>query len=127
MVVWIGLDEPTPFFQVGLEDDCEDINECEERPGLCGAAGRCLNTQGGHQCECERGYQLTADGTGCVDTRRGICYNKVTAGRYSIVASSVQGTILHSTVGRQHLLSISQDQFAELGTQQHCRGNVTMF
>ena len=94
MVVWIGLDEPTPFVQVGLEDDCEDINECEERPGLCGAAGRCLNTQGGHQCECERGYQLTADGTGCVDTRRGICYNKVTAGRYSIVASSVQVTIL---------------------------------
>ncbi len=66
---------------MGLEDDCEDINECEERAGLCGAGGRCLNTQGGHQCECERGFVLAPDGTQCLDTRRGICYNKATAGR----------------------------------------------
>ncbi len=76
---------------MGLEDDCEDVNECEERPGLCGN-GRCLNTQGGYQCECERGFQLTPEGTQCLDTRRGICYNKATAGRYSnLLAVSFRG------------------------------------
>ena len=78
--------------EVGLEDDCEDINECEERAGVCGA-GRCLNTEGGYQCECDRGFVAASDGRECLDTRRGICYNKVTAGRYLVLLPFIYRTV----------------------------------
>ena len=35
-------------------DDCVDINECREDTGVCGE-GRCINTEGGYQCDCKPG------------------------------------------------------------------------
>ena len=64
-----------------IEAVCEDVDECEETPSLCGAAGRCLNTAGGFQCQCGPGYSSTEDGRGCVDTRRGLCYQRSVRGR----------------------------------------------
>ena len=66
-----------------MEDECEDVDECAEDASVCGE-GRCLNTEGGYQCQCKDGYQLTVDGRQCVDNRRGVCYNKVNSGRYTM-------------------------------------------
>ena len=71
---------PEGYRKPGLEDECEDVDECRERPGVCGS-GRCLNTEGGYQCECEAGYSLSEDGRECVDNRREVCYHRVLNGR----------------------------------------------
>ncbi|KAG0728614.1 Hemicentin-1 [Chionoecetes opilio] len=43
---------------------CEDINECEEQPGVCDQT--CLNLIGGYRCDCRRGFRLIGM-TRCVD------------------------------------------------------------
>ncbi|XP_065808853.1 fibrillin-1 [Labrus bergylta] len=69
----------------------EDINECQELPGLC-QGGKCINTFGSFQCECPRGYALNVETRVCEDVdeceRPGICgpgncYN--TIGNYTCI------------------------------------------
>ncbi|KAJ3593092.1 hypothetical protein NHX12_005429, partial [Muraenolepis orangiensis] len=69
----------------------EDINECQELPGLC-QGGNCINTFGSFQCECPRGYSLNADTRVCEDVDEceqpgicgpGQCYN--TIGNYTCI------------------------------------------
>ena len=36
---------------------CLDIDECKEKPGLCGENAMCLNKAGLYQCECLKGFQ----------------------------------------------------------------------
>uniref|UniRef100_A0A3Q4C0E7 Uncharacterized protein n=1 Tax=Mola mola TaxID=94237 RepID=A0A3Q4C0E7_MOLML len=69
----------------------EDINECQELPGLC-QGGQCINTFGSFQCECPRGYTLNAETRICEDINEcerpgicgpGQCYN--TIGNYTCI------------------------------------------
>lgn len=45
-----------------------DINECLDLPGLC-QGGKCINTFGSFQCECERGYTLNTETRVCEGIR----------------------------------------------------------
>ena len=45
---------------------CVDVDECAEA-SKGGCDQTCLNTQGGYQCECGHGYQLTPDNHTCGD------------------------------------------------------------
>ncbi|XP_018618781.2 fibrillin-1-like [Scleropages formosus] len=67
----------------------EDINECQELPGLC-QGGDCINTFGSFQCECPKGFQLHEETRICEDVNEcerpgicgpGECYN--TIGNYT--------------------------------------------
>uniref|UniRef100_A0A8C0W6M1 Fibrillin-3 n=1 Tax=Castor canadensis TaxID=51338 RepID=A0A8C0W6M1_CASCN len=70
----------------------EDIDECQELPGLC-QGGDCANTFGSFQCQCPRGYHLKEDTRICEDIDEcsvhpgicapGTCYN--TLGNYTCV------------------------------------------
>ena len=75
---------PEGFRKVGMEDECVDVNECVEKPGVC-ANGRCINTEGGYQCECKPGFVSSPDGTECSDNRRGICYQRALRGRLDLL------------------------------------------
>ena len=87
---------PDGFRKVGMEDECVDVNECAERPGVC-ANGRCINTEGGYQCECQPGYVSSPDGTECTDNRRGICYQRALRGR-SGLTSYLSSFMLYSVL-----------------------------
>ena len=56
---------------------CDDIDECSEKPDLC-RPGRCINTQGGYECQCPRDYMLSPDGHQCVDMRKEQCFMTIT-------------------------------------------------
>lgn len=44
---------------------CEDIDACEEFPGLC--QHRCINSESAYKCECEDGFELDVDKRTCND------------------------------------------------------------
>eukprot|EP00069_Balaena_mysticetus_P005229 bmy_17796T0 len=69
----------------------EDIDECQELPGLC-QGGKCINTFGSFQCRCPTGYYLNEDTRVCDDVNEcetpgicgpGTCYN--TVGNYTCI------------------------------------------
>ncbi|TSK16121.1 Fibrillin-2 [Bagarius yarrelli] len=70
----------------------EDIDECQELPGLC-QGGNCINTFGSFQCDCTNGYYLNSESRICEDIDEclvnpgicgpGTCYN--TLGNYTCV------------------------------------------
>uniref|UniRef100_A0A8D1TIW8 Fibrillin 3 n=1 Tax=Sus scrofa TaxID=9823 RepID=A0A8D1TIW8_PIG len=62
--------------QLGSGEGCTDDDECRAQPSLC-ANGRCINTQGSFQCDCDEGFQPSPSLTECHDTRQGPCFSEV--------------------------------------------------
>jgi hypothetical protein len=56
---------PAGYQQVGMVDDCRDINECTATPGLC-RNGYCINDQGGYHCDCYEGFEPSSDRKQCI-------------------------------------------------------------
>ena len=65
---------------------CEDVDECSDQlssnnnnSSLKCPNGKCINTDGGYQCECKEGTSLDSSGSICIDSRRGTCWRDVNA------------------------------------------------
>lgn len=56
---------PEGYTQVGMTDDCRDINECAVNPALC-QNGHCINLQGSYRCDCFEGYEPSHDRKTCI-------------------------------------------------------------
>ncbi|XP_029434430.1 vitamin K-dependent protein S [Rhinatrema bivittatum] len=48
------------------KQSCEDINECDLHPYICGAA-QCKNIPGKYECECSQGYRFNLMSKSCED------------------------------------------------------------
>ncbi|CAB1343589.1 unnamed protein product [Coregonus sp. 'balchen'] len=55
-----------PGHNHGPEGICVDIDECNVNATVCGSHGFCENTVGSFRCLCDRGYQESQEGLGCV-------------------------------------------------------------
>jgi hypothetical protein len=56
---------PEGYTQVGMTDDCRDVNECAANGNLC-KNGHCVNTKGSYKCECYEGFEVSSDGKSCI-------------------------------------------------------------
>lgn len=59
--------------------NCTDVDECAADPLSACRSGQCVNTEGGHECQCSgEGMEPLVDEEdgvmGCVDRRLGGCY-----------------------------------------------------
>ncbi|XP_075857573.1 adhesion G protein-coupled receptor E2 isoform X1 [Microcebus murinus] len=45
-------------FRNASENTCEDVDECQQSPRVCGSFGVCRNTLGSHACHCPPGFAL---------------------------------------------------------------------
>lgn len=50
-------------FNYSVKQYSSDIDECSQ-PGVC-RNGRCVNTRGSFQCQCNPGFTLSKDGSYC--------------------------------------------------------------
>ncbi|CAH8449683.1 unnamed protein product [Heterobilharzia americana] len=59
---------PKGFNWIGYPDlKCKDINECQEKPNICGKEHQCVNMIGSYRCECASGYKNGENEKVCVD------------------------------------------------------------
>jgi len=49
-----------------ITNHSEEIDECALMPTMC-THGRCMNTPGSFECQCERGYVYDQDSHQCID------------------------------------------------------------
>ncbi|CAH0559244.1 unnamed protein product [Brassicogethes aeneus] len=62
---------------------CEDINECDLNPDICGDGGICVNTDGSFTCTCPPGLTLDETRTHCLDIRQEQCFTRYKHGKCS--------------------------------------------
>ncbi|CAH8462372.1 unnamed protein product [Schistosoma bovis] len=59
---------PEGFIWLGYPDlKCKDVNECTEKPDICGKEHQCVNMIGGYRCQCAPGYKNGENEKSCVD------------------------------------------------------------
>lgn len=58
-----------------------DVDECSTVEDIC-ENGECINQQGTFQCICPPGFEISPDGTKCVDYRQEECYETYERGEF---------------------------------------------
>ncbi|CAH8439403.1 unnamed protein product [Schistosoma turkestanicum] len=59
---------PEGFVWLGYPDlKCKDVDECNEKPNICGKENQCINTIGSYRCQCASGYKNGENEKSCVD------------------------------------------------------------
>lgn len=58
---------PPGYQQIGMTDECKDVDECAINSGLC-RNGQCVNVEGSYQCLCYDGFEQSPDGKSCIGT-----------------------------------------------------------
>ncbi|KAL2086323.1 hypothetical protein ACEWY4_017382 [Coilia grayii] len=99
-----------------------DVDECEERPSVCGPRGTCTNTPGGYTCSCPEGFRNHGNNsTGpCEDLVRVIkqkCKESDVDCKLNFLNSSVSTTLPEKTVSSllDVLLDTARDSLASKG------------
>ncbi|KAH8853280.1 Fibrillin-1 [Schistosoma japonicum] len=59
---------PEGFVWIGYPDlKCKDVNECAEKPNICGKEHQCINIIGSYRCQCAPGYKTGDNDKSCID------------------------------------------------------------
>ncbi|XP_041838104.1 adhesion G protein-coupled receptor E5 isoform X2 [Melanotaenia boesemani] len=101
---WISVSRECGLGQTSINNRCQDYDECEEKPSICGNNSNCINTNGSYYCQCLSGYKgnhgktnFTAVEGPCIDINEctenlhscghlAICQNQI--GNYSCICMS---------------------------------------
>ncbi|KAM3920564.1 latent-transforming growth factor beta-binding protein 3 isoform 1-T1 [Leptodactylus fuscus] len=59
------------FYNQGIQQICQDIDECSLFPEICSPHGKCENLDGSYMCICDTGYAPTEDQKRCEEVSRG--------------------------------------------------------
>ncbi|XP_056383427.1 latent-transforming growth factor beta-binding protein 3 isoform X2 [Hyla sarda] len=60
------------IFTQGIQQICQDIDECSLFPQICSPHGRCENLDGSYMCICDTGYAPSEDQKSCEEVTRGL-------------------------------------------------------
>lgn len=58
-----------------ITNHTEEIDECALMPTMC-THGRCMNTPGSFECQCDRGYVYDEDSHQCIDENECLQVNR---------------------------------------------------
>uniref|UniRef100_A0A8C4N2X2 EGF-like domain-containing protein n=1 Tax=Eptatretus burgeri TaxID=7764 RepID=A0A8C4N2X2_EPTBU len=61
---------PDSFHPLLNATHCDDVDECQENPKICGDGGQCINSPGSFSCSCLTGYQPNIRGPGPFHTMK---------------------------------------------------------
>ncbi|CAJ0944165.1 unnamed protein product [Ranitomeya imitator] len=60
------------LYNQGIQQICQDIDECALFPEICSPHGKCENLDGSYMCVCDTGYAPSEDQKKCEEVSRGL-------------------------------------------------------
>lgn len=106
-------------FRLGSDNrTCEDVDECQEDPGLC-SGHVCINLKGHFKCQCFDGYEVSKDHKTCIV--------KAGSGRPALIFSNRADIRRFELTGHQHYSPLYTKLKSAVAIDYSLRGNYLIW